>query len=323
MWCLAVFAFFPLLGLPLALALGTCSLLLLGRRDPLRWDRRLGATGLVLALAALAAAVLWVVMWLLRGTFPFTFPDDYRVEENRSWLVNALQFAVLVVSIMLHECAHAVAAYWSGDGTAARQGRITLNPLAHVDVFGSILLPVILSMVPGGVAFGWAKPVPVDRRQLRHPRRGLLAVTLAGVSVNLLLSLACATGLLVVGTILRLAFPDGTSQGFSMILAETQFQGVPASPALLLLISGLKTGVLINLVLFTFNLLPIPPLDGFGVLESAVPRSLNPLVHSLRAFGWLGLLILIGTGIVTYLLIPGVFAAAALNMMAGVVTGWG
>jgi Zn-dependent protease len=292
------------------------------RRERYAWDRRIGIAGLIVALASFAVTGLWVLM-LLSGPFEVPGPAEFVIPEDRSWTVAAMQLVVLVVSIVLHECAHAVSAYWSGDGTAARGGRISLNPLVHVSPFGSIILPVILTMIPGGVVFGWAKPVPIDQRQFRSPRRGLLAVTLAGVSVNMMLALACAAGLLAVGSVLRIAHPAATSEGFMMTFAQVKLQGVANAATWELVVTGLKQGLLVNLVLFNFNILPIPPLDGYGVLESLAPAGLSKLVTGLRPIGSILLLVLIVSGVMTYFLLPGIIFGLLLNLAVGAMTGWG
>jgi len=130
---------------------------------------------------------------------------------------------------------------------------------------------VILLMSQAGVLFGWAKPVPIDRRQFRSPRNGLLAVTLAGVSINMMLAMGCTAGLLAVGSALRIAYPAAISEGFMIPLAPVKLQGVANAGIWVFVIMCLKYGMVINLVLFTFNILPIPPLDGYGVLESLAP----------------------------------------------------
>jgi Zn-dependent protease len=321
-WILAIFAFFPILGIVPSLALLVCSVILVQRRERYAWDLRMGVTGLFLALASLGITGLWLLMLVTTASFTIPEPVEFDVAGDRSWTVTAIQLGVLVVSIVFHECAHAVSANWSGDGTAARQGRIRLNPLAHVDLFGSIILPAILVMTPGGVVFGWAKPVPIEPRQFFNPRLGLLAVTLAGVSVNMLLALMCAAGLLAVGSALRLAHPAAASDGFMMLFHEAKLQSVPGAATWELAIVALKQGLIVNLVLFTFNILPIPPLDGYGVLESLAPRVLSPLVAALRPIGTILLLVLIVSGALTYLLLPGIAFAFFLNLMVGAMTGW-
>ena len=322
-WVLAVFACIPVLGAVPAVALAVCSIIVAFRSDRLAWDRRIGMAGLIVAVFSVVTVGLWLVMHFASGPVIAPVLKAMEVARDRPWSVVAAQLGVLVVAIVLHECAHGVAALWSGDGTAARLGRIRLNPLAHVDLFGSIILPAILLMTPGGVVFGWAKPVPVDRRQFRRPRHGLLAVTLAGVSINMMLALACASALLAIGAALRIAYPDATSDGFVMPLATVSMQGVANAGAWELVIAGLKQAIFINLVLFALNILPIPPLDGYGVLESVAPAGLAPLIAGLRPIGSILLIVLIVTGMIGYLLFPAVIVAFGLSFTAGILTGWG
>lgn len=321
-WVLAVFALTPLIGIPVAVVLAICSLLLLLHSERLPWDRRIGLTGLAIAVVAFAVLGLWVVMLVLRRPLDFSPSWEFQPPGKRPWQVTVTQLAVLVVSIMLHECGHAVSAYWSGDATAARLGRISLNPLAHIDLFGSIILPAVLIATGSGFVIGWAKPVPVNRLQFRNSRRGWLAVTVAGVSINLMLALASAAGLVLLGSVLRLMYPEASSQGFSNLIAVATLQDVPGSFGWELAITALKAGILINLVLFTFNVLPIPPLDGFGILESFAPASFAPLLVKLRTLGWIVLLVLIVSGILTFVLLPGYAVAILLNLAAGAMTGW-
>jgi Zn-dependent protease len=321
-WILAVFAFFPLLGLVPTIALAVLSVVVAFRHQRLAWDRRIGVAGLFVAFASLGIAGLWVLMLLQSGWPDMSPPRGPGGDEEQSWAIKAMQLGVLVMSIVLHECAHAVSAYWSGDGTAARLGRIRLNPLVHVDLFGSVILPVILLMSNAGFVFGWAKPVPVNQRQFRTPRDGLLAVTLAGVSINMMLALGCTAGLLAVGCALRIAYPAATSDGFMIPLAPVKLQGVANAGVWVFVIMCLKYGMLINLALFTFNILPIPPLDGYGVLESLAPSGLSKFVAGLRPIGSFLLIAMIVTGVIGYLLFPAILAAIILNGLAGWLTGW-
>jgi Zn-dependent protease len=161
-----------------------------------------------------------------------------------------LLIAVLVPSVILHEVAHGVVALGFGDDTAKRAGRLTLNPLPHVDPFGTILLPALLALSGAGV-IGWAKPVPVVPSRLRDPRRQLLWVSLAGPATNLLLSLAAALAL-------RAFDPHGDVR-LALVL----------------------TGV-VNVVLAVFNLLPVPPFDGSALVERFLPARVLPAWHRAR-----------------------------------------
>lgn len=162
-----------------------------------------------------------------------------------------ISLPVLVFSIVLHEVAHGWAARWQGDNTAYMLGRLTLNPIPHIDPIGSILVPAILSLMPGGLIFGWAKPVPVNPRNFRNFKRGDIIVSLAGVTVNLLLAIAFVFVMAASEWLIRLA-PEMISS-WAILRAMAMY------------------GIQINLVLMLFNLIPIPPLDGSHVFYYLLP----------------------------------------------------
>ena len=166
----------------------------------------------------------------------------------------------IVPSIILHEVSHGYVANFFGDDTAKRAGRLTLNPLAHIDPFGSILLPLIMIFTVH-FAFGYAKPVPVNVAKLRDPRKQALYVSLAGPFVNIVLSFA---GWLV------------------CVVTATRLDGVVLNSTGVLFNLGLYFG-LINMFLAIFNLLPIPPLDGSAIIERFIPRSKIPAFYNFRA----------------------------------------
>lgn len=159
---------------------------------------------------------------------------------------------VLIISVIIHEVAHGYAAYLLGDPTAKLQGRLTLNPLPHIDPVGSILLPGLLVITNAGMLFGWAKPVPYNPYNLRNQRWGEAIVGSAGVGVNLLLAVLFAL-------IARAAFG----------MDETTFGSLAATVSF------------VNLFLGLFNLIPIPPLDGYTVLRGLLPYRMSV---SMRAF---------------------------------------
>jgi Zn-dependent protease len=182
---------------------------------------------------------------------------------------------VMLFSVIAHEIAHGWAALRQGDNTALDAGRLSWNPVKHIDFFLTILLPLLTfygSMAVGGtpMLFGGAKPVPVDPRNYRHPRRGDIIVSLAGVATNALIGLACLPLIVVAG----------------IVGAE-----VPALQQTLGIVQAmLFYGVLLNAVLIAFNLLPIPPLDGSHVFKYLLPR---PLAIRYVQFGRYGLIVLI------------------------------
>jgi Zn-dependent protease len=182
---------------------------------------------------------------------------------------HALLLGVLIPSIILHEVSHGAAALAFGDDTAKRAGRLTLNPIAHVDPFGTIILPAILILTTGA-GFGWAKPVPVNPGRMRSPRNHGLLVSLAGPGVNI--ALAIAATLVLRGRIA--AEPDGVGT-FDDVLF---FFG------------------LLNVILAVFNLIPIPPLDGSAVIERMLPAKWWPQYLRFRqySFGLLLVVVLFG-----------------------------
>ena len=181
--------------------------------------------------------------------------------------------SVLLFSLTVHETAHAVTADWFGDPTARRLGRISLNPLVHLDPVGSVLLPLV-GYFAGGFVFGWAKPVPVNTANLKHHRRDFLVIAAAGPASNIVLAIGASVLLGVV--------PGGlaASEGVAGALATVGF-------AMLQL----------NLLLAVFNMLPIPPLDGGNVLAGLLPETLAAGYDRLiRPYGFLILIVLMVTG---------------------------
>lgn len=191
---------------------------------------------------------------------------------NVDWGQVAVLVAVLVPSVILHEVSHGVVAHWFGDDTAKRAGRLTLNPIAHIDPFGTVLLPLLLSLSGVG-AFGYAKPVPVNPRRLRNPRQHSLYVSLAGPTTNIVLALVAAM-------LLRTVFHDDLHRVF----------GVGDLPILPRLVFWLG---FINVILAVFNLLPIPPLDGSALVERALPTRWWPTWLKFRQWGFGVLLLLV------------------------------
>jgi Zn-dependent protease len=174
---------------------------------------------------------------------------------------------VLILSVVLHEVAHGWVAKLEGDPTAAMLGRLTLNPIPHLDPIGSLLVPAILTLMPGGFILGWAKPVPVNPRNFRNYKRGDILVSLAGVTVNFLLAIAFA--FVYAGAQWGLQVAPGAVETWQIVRSMAQY------------------GIFINFVLMLFNLLPIPPLDGSHVMYHLLPPQLGTRYRQLGQYGML------------------------------------
>ncbi len=213
-----------------------------------------------------------------------------------------LYLVILMILFPLHEYGHAFAAWKLGDDTARLQGRLTLNPVAHLDLFGSILLPAILLLQQSSVLFGWARPVPVDPKNFKNPKKDDMLVSFAGPAVNLMVSMVCIILLIVVMLITRLLWPETLSLNLVDPFAATSMVGSPFSKAILVLILFLKQMFYTSLILGLFNLLPVPPLDGSWILSGMLPLKLHNAFEGLRRFGFLLLILLTLTPVLDYLL---------------------
>ncbi|HEY0907834.1 MAG TPA: site-2 protease family protein [Candidatus Paceibacterota bacterium] len=194
---------------------------------------------------------------------------------------------ILLFSVVIHEVAHGYAALYLGDRTAEYEGRLTLNPIRHIDLVGTIILPAVSLMLPGGFIFGWAKPVPYNPYNLRNRRWGEAIVAAAGPLSNI----ALAT---IFGLIIRFYLvPQGMISG-------------PMGQLCAII-------VLVNVTLAIFNLVPIPPLDGSKILTSVLPARFMNLRNRIENFGFLGVFI--------FLLFIWQFFAPLIPWLFGVITG--
>jgi Zn-dependent protease len=188
----------------------------------------------------------------------------------------------IILAITVHEASHGYAAKYFGDLTAERMGRISLNPFRHIDLVGTILLPA-LTLIVGGILFGWAKPVPVNFNNLRNPKKDMLWVAAAGPASNLVMAIAWG---ILLGFVKR-----GIDAG-----------DFPS--AAYMFIDMAYVGITINIVLMVLNLLPLPPLDGGRIAVSLLPQNLGMQLSRLEQYGFIILIVLMFMGILGKILSP-------------------
>jgi Zn-dependent protease len=210
-------------------------------------------------------------------TFP-TMNDLTLIQKIAVWALP------LIFAITLHEVAHGYAASLFGDKTAKLSGRLSLNPIKHIDLVGTIIIPLLMLMASNFI-FGWAKPVPVDSRNFKHPRRDMAFVALAGPVSNLLMALLWG-GVAKIGLILD--------------LGGNAWLGLPLG-----YMGG--AGIMINVVLGVLNLIPLPPLDGGKILEAVLPRRAAYSFSMIEPYGFFILIALMFTGLLTSIMVPPVF----------------
>lgn len=197
------------------------------------------------------------------------------------------KFAVMAIPVLLaitvHEVAHGWAAYKLGDKTALMLGRLTLNPFKHIDPLGTVIIPLILLWL-GGIIFGWARPIPINPKNFKHPRRDTAIVSAAGPFSNFVMAFCWAAimklGLILMSYHFRFALPI-------MLMGET--------------------GVIINLVLMVLNLIPLPPLDGSRIVSAIIPNRWAYYYDRVERYGLIILLLLLVTGLLGRIIFPIVF----------------
>jgi Zn-dependent protease len=208
------------------------------------------------------------------------------VQQIAAWLMPVL------LAVTVHETAHGWVARRFGDKTAEMQGRLTLNPIKHIDPIGTILVPGLMLLLPGSFVFGWAKPVPVDWRNFKHPKQDMAWVAAAGPASNLIMGFAWAL-------LARVALGLPAE---SWVKAPLLFMGV--------------AGIFINTILMVLNLLPLPPLDGGRVVTGVLPASYAYRFARIEPYGFIILLALLMTGVLGFIMWPVV--QLFLDMFAGV-----
>lgn len=202
-----------------------------------------------------------------------------------------LQIVVLLFSVIVHEVAHGYVAYRNGDNTAKIMGRLTLNPISHIDLFGSIILPLMLLLINAPV-FGWAKPVPINPLKLNNPKTDMIWVSLAGCAANFALAVISGIGMYLIRTFV--------TEDASVFISVYNI---------------LYLMLIINIILPLFNLVPIPPLDGSRVVFLILPREAAAKYAKIEPYGFLIIFALLATNVLWNIIQP--IAAFLINILGG------
>ncbi len=320
----AALAFLPVIGMAFTILAVACIVM---SRAKARSDARLvhtstlvTATAVIAALATTAHVFSLVTLW--KAAAPAIGSSAVPMQSELTIANKVIAVIIVLLSLSVHEAAHAVVAWWCGDEGPRQRGRVTLNPLAHIDPVGTILVPAFLAYA-GGPVFGWARPVMVSLHGVPNPRRANLLISAAGPFSNVLLGLIFLSLYLILGCGIRLFAPDAVVGGFTTFIGNVTIEGFAGASYMAMVTVCLKWGFLINLLLFFFNMIPLPPLDGGHIAASMFPSTVGEFYRKLASFSMIILLALFMTGLIGYILAPGIIVIHIGFAWVGFVTGLG
>jgi Zn-dependent protease len=325
----ACLAFLPAVGLIFLLISAICATVALRRSRPnasYAHIRTMARLSLVIAVtgAAIGSLAAWVIAIDVREL-------SYDVVVERislimgadfewSWGARIAAFVAIIIGLSVHEASHAISAWWYGDGLAKSMGRVTLNPLSHIDPFGTIVLPLMLTL-SGAPAFGYARPVPTQLGEVRKYWRAQALVAAAGPVSNLLQACLCLAGLMLMGLLLRFLAPGAEVSEFSSINPFVEIKGMAGGKVLAGLALLLKLGFQVNVFVAFFNLIPVPPLDGSWIAQYLSPGFIRTAIEIIRPYGFLLFLALLWFGYLEVLLTPAYYVLAGGHILLAITTG--
>ncbi len=245
--------------------------------------------------------LLWLIIPICAGFLYLYLKDDPQYLEG---LTIGILIYVLFFSVVVHELCHGLAANLCGDPTAKDAGRLTFNPISHVSVVGSIVVPIALYFMKAPVVFGWAKPVPFNPIKLRQHPRDQVMLAVAGPFSNFILSYLCFNLYLIIGFTFNRIFPESPMYMQLDIFSPISFQNVPFEAFWFVLFEILTFGMVINVALGVFNLIPLPPLDGSWILKALLPKKVVVFFGKLQAYGFILFIIAAWFGVLQIFLYP-------------------
>ncbi len=255
---------------------------------------------------------LWLIIPLgCCALYPVVKTDGKVLE----WLTIALTIYVLFFSVVMHELCHGIAAKFCGDPLAEESGRLTLNPLAHVSPVGSVVVPLVLYFMQAPAVIGWAKPVPFDPTKLKHFPRDQVLLAISGPLANFAMAAICFNVYLIAGFAFNRVFAESPIHFQLDIFMPITFSNVPLEAFWFVFFEILSLGMIINLILGVFNLIPFPPLDGSWILKALLPNKEMILFSKLKNFGFIFLLLAVQFHLLEFFLYPTIIVLVAVQQM--------
>lgn len=267
----------------------------------------------------LAFLLIWLSIPVGAG---FLYPVVQATPHHLKWFMTGLTVYVLFFSVVLHELAHGLAACYCGDPTAKESGRLTLNPFSHVDLVGTVIVPIALSLSNASIVLGWAKPVPFTPTALRQHPRDQVFLALAGPFTNFCLAYLCFIGYLISGVVFRRLFPDIQFPAIFDLLLEFTPPAVSGQAFWVVTLKLLGAGMIINAVLGVFNLIPFPPLDGSWLLKAVLSKKASVVFGKIQSYGFILFIIAAVSGVLQVFLYPVFMIIGVFSAIAGIVFGF-
>ncbi|MBF0102768.1 MAG: site-2 protease family protein [Desulfobacterales bacterium] len=232
--------------------------------------------------------LIWIIVPVV---FILIYPSVKSYPHYLKILNIGLFIYVLLFSVIIHELAHGYAARMCGDYTADQAGRLTLNPIPHISIVGSILVPLTLFLLNVNTLIGWAKPVPFNPVNLRQHPRDQVMLAIAGPLSNFTLSYLCFSLFLLAGFMFKFLYPASSVSLQFDITSPISFPGISFEAFWIVMFQILNTGILINLALGVFNLIPFPPLDGSWLLKALLPQKASLFLAKIQNYGFILLIV--------------------------------
>lgn len=260
--------------------------------------------------------VFWVLAPVLLGVGLYFFREH---EKTADWITIGLTFYVLFISIVIHEISHGLAAEACGDPTARSAGRLTFNLIKHVSVVGSIIVPLGLYLLNTGFILGWAKGVPFNPTRLRRFPRDQVFLSVMGPLSNFTLAFICFILFALAGLFYNKLHPEATIEPSFAIINLQFFKDMNLASGWFVLFHMLYMGLLLNLVLGVFNLIPFPPLDGSWILKSALPQKMAHYFNKIQPFAFILLIFAVHFGWLTIFMYPVIILLGLLQSTSGLI----